>query len=282
MGQLAYNLTRRLARLKKLPGVLQLRRRYRHERADFIVISFPKSGRTWLRAMLGRALQQHYCAETEIIMRTSRLQTLDPQVPRILSTHDDFAHNKEPGQIVRDKRKFASKRVIFLVRNPRDVLVSLFFQKKYRRRRNTTYRGELSDYVYEKVGGIESIVTFYNVWAENRHVPRDFLMIRYEDMSEEPERELRRLLRFLGIDWLADETVAEAVRFASFDNLRNAEADNALKHGSLRTGDPGNVEAYKVRKGKVGGYSDYLGPAEIAYLNGVIRTQLSDYYDFYK
>jgi len=270
------------ARARKMPGILQMRRWYHHQRADVVLISFPKSGRTWLRSMFGRALQTYHGVDPKMIMRTSSLRRLDPRIPRIRSTHDDFAHDKTPGEIEREKGRYASKRVIFLVRDPRDVIVSLYFQKKYRRRRATTYHGELSDFLRESTGGIESIVTFYNVWAENRHLPRDFLLVKYEDIVDDPERELRRMLRFLDIDWLPDAGIAGAVQFGSFDNLKKIEAGNLLGHGSLRTHDRNNGEAYKVRKGKVGGYVEYRSADQIARLDHVIETQLSDYFDCYK
>ena len=270
------------ARARKMPGILQMRRWYHHQRADVVLISFPKSGRTWLRSMFGHALQTHHGADPKMIMRTSSLWRLDPRIPRIRSTHDDFAHEKTPDKIEREKRQYASKRVIFLARDPRDVIVSLYYQKKFRRRPETAFHGTLKDFLSEPTGGIESIVTFYNVWAENRHLPRDFLLVKYEDMVDDPERELRRMFRFLDINWLPDAVIAEAVRFGSFDNLKKIEADNLLGHGSLRTRDRNNDEAYKVRKGKVGGYVDYLNPDQIARLDHVIETQLSDYFDCYK
>ena len=70
-----------------------------------------------------------------------------------------------------------------MVRDPRDVLVSSYFQKKKRRNK---YNGELFDYVHEEVGSLESLLRFYNIWARNRHIPKDFLLVRYEDMHEDP------------------------------------------------------------------------------------------------
>ena len=267
---------------RKMPGIVQMRRWYHHQRADVVLISFPKSGRTWLRSMFGRAIQQYHGADPKMIMRTSSLRRLDPRIPLIRSTHDDFAHEKTPDKIESKKRQYASKRVIFLARDPRDVIVSLYYQKKFRRRREITYHGTLKDFLRESTGGIESIVTFYNVWAENRHLPRDFLLIKYEDIVDDPERELRRMLCFLDIDWLPDAVIAEAVRFGSFDNLKKIEADNLLGHGALSTRDRNNDEAYKVRKGKVGGYVDYLSVEQIAHLNHVIEAGLVDYFDCYK
>ena len=278
----ALPLPRRLTRLKRLPVIERLQRAYHHVRADALLISFPKSGRTWLRAMLGRALQQHYGAPPSCFLDTHRLCRLDRRIPYIYPTHDDQPQDKTAAGICRDKRRFRDKRVIFLVRDPRDVVVSLYFHKRFRRRREIAYRGELSDYVFEATGGIESIVAFYNAWAENRAVPRDFMMIRYEDITRDPVRELGRMLGFLGIDWLAEATIGEAADFASFDNLRRIEAADALAIGSLQTRDRENDDAYKIRRGKVGGYVDYLDEREIAYLDGVIRAELSDAFACYK
>ena len=108
------------------------------------------------------------------------------------------------------------------------------------------------------------------------------MMIRYEDITRDPVRELGRMLGFLGIDWLAEETIGEAADFASFDNLRRIEAADALAIGSLQTRDRENDDAYKIRRGKVGGYVDYLDEREIAYLDGVIRAELSDAFACYK
>jgi len=34
---------------------------------------------------------------------------------------------------------------------------------------------------------------FYNIWLENQHVPKEFLLIRYEDIHREPQKQLRKI-----------------------------------------------------------------------------------------
>ncbi len=282
MANLARYIEYGMSRSKKLPGVLHLRHWYFNKRADACLVSFPKSGRTWLRVMLGRALQQHYGADPRVIMNTSRLCRLDKRIPSILVTHDEFAHEKAPECISYDKSMYKSKRVIFLVRDPRDVIVSLYFQKVHRRGRKSSYKGSLSDFIYERVGGIESLISFYNSWMENQHAPRGFLLLRYEVMKTDAEGEFRRVLAFLGIDWLPNAVVREAVEYSSFENMKRIEAADELKSGSLRTADTSHDETYKVRKGKVGGYVDYLATEEIQYLDEIIKEKLSNDLAYYK
>lgn len=275
-------LINKIKAFRKLPGIIHFRRWYNHFRSDVALISFPKSGRTWLRVMIGRALQKYYDADENIIMETTAIYSLDSRLPNLNVSHDEFAQDKSPEEISWDKRKYTSKRVIFLIRDPRDVLVSLYFHKRFRRSESKRYSGEISEFIRSKTGGIESLVAFYNTWAENYHLPRGFLLIRYEDMIIDAKKELDRVLRFMGIDWLPDEILEESVQYGSFENLRSIEASNKLQSGSLQTTDPDNEESFKVRKGKVGGYHDYLNDDDIAYLDGIIKSQLSDYFSFYK
>jgi Sulfotransferase domain len=272
----------RLKIIKKLPGILQLRRWYNHYRSDVVLVSFPKSGRTWLRVLIGRALQQHYSANEEIIMKTSVICELDSRIPILSVSHDDFAQNKTPEEISSNKNKYKNKSVIFLVRDPRDVIVSLYFHKSFRRGESKRYNGSISQFIRLKMGGMESMIKFYNVWAENHLLPEKFLLVRYEDMIQDSKKELERVFNFMGINWLSGETLNNAVQYGSFDNLQSIEASNKLSTTSLQTNNVDNHESFKVRKGKVGGYKDYLSAEDIDYIEELISKQLSDYFSFYK
>ena len=54
--------------------------------------------------------------------------------------------------------------MILLVRDPRDVIVSLYHQ---RRGRHGGYPGSLAEFLDERVGGFESLLRFYDAWADN-------------------------------------------------------------------------------------------------------------------
>ncbi len=83
-------------------------------RGDVTIMSFPKSGRTWLRIMIGRALQQHFGTELdESVIELHRLAEHDSRIPRIYMIHDGVDDNW------RDPKQFRNRPLILLVRDPR-------------------------------------------------------------------------------------------------------------------------------------------------------------------
>jgi len=87
-----------------------------------------------------------------------------------------------------------------------------------------------------------------------------------EDLRLRTENTFQNLLRFIGLDQAAPEPVREAVAFASFEQMQHLEATGRFDSPVLKPQDPEEPESFKVRRGKVGGYLDYLSDADIAYL----------------
>jgi Sulfotransferase domain len=238
---------------------------YRRQRTDAYLVSFPKCGRTWVRLLLGRSLQQHFGLPADAdLVELHHLAELDPHVPCVFATHDDDAQWKTADHVDRDKRRYRRHRVILLVRDPRDVIVSLYHQKQDRR---GAYDGTIDAFLDEPVGGFASLLAFYDAWADNLDVPAATLVVRYEDLHARPEAELRRMLDFLGIGDVDDGVVGEAVTFASFDNMRRLEETGATGSARLRPGRPDDHDTYKTRRGVVGGHTDELPAEQIARLD---------------
>ncbi|MFW6009253.1 MAG: sulfotransferase domain-containing protein, partial [archaeon] len=168
------------------------------------------------------------------------------------------------------------KKIIFLVRDPRDVVISLYFQMKKRRDK---FDGSLEDFIFRKKGSIDSIIKFYNIWKKNRGIPKDFLLIRYEDMHKDTKKELDKTLKFIGLK-VDDKLISEAVEFAKFDNMRKMEKKNKYNSSRLKPGEKNDIESYKTRKGKVGGYKDYLSEKQICYINEKIKNKLSNFFEY--
>lgn len=221
---------------------------------NIAVVSFPKAGRTWLRVMLDM------CNVSAVY------------------THDQSAHRLAIpfGDLSADKAEFRENRVIFLVRDPRDVAVSGYFQAT---KRIGAYNGSISDFVRSPKHGVEKSITFNKGWFSCKSVPENFLLLEYEKMRKDPVAELRRVLAFSKAR-LSDRAIAIAVERASFKNMQAQEKSSALtkKYGHvLSPGDVNDVESFKVRRGKVGGYSDYLSQEDQAYCAEVLaRTQYEE------
>jgi hypothetical protein len=255
---------------RKAKSVLRGRRE-RRERAPAatILVSFPKSGRTWLRAMLGRALCRRYGLPEALLLDTYGLTRAAGLAPAVFS-HDGSSHTEARHwrRLERDKSEYRAKRVLFLARDPRDVVVSGYFQAT---RRRDLFRGGMSDFVRDPRHGIRKVMVFYQLWSESRGVPRSFRAVSYEALHADPAKTLRGVLEFLGAEAMTSEIVSDAVEFSRFENLKRMEAEGRFASSRLSPGDPADAESFKVRKGRVGGHEAYLDPADLAYCNRVIE-----------
>ena len=254
-----------------------LMRRYLPNRMYVAILSYPKCGRTWLRLMLGKVIQLRFGLENMDLMELEAVYGLCPRIPRISISHDSDSHFKRSDELPTYRKEYKGHYVIFLVRDPRDVLVSHYLD---RTRRFREHWGDISSSIRDERLGIDTLIRYYNIWYKNKEVPADFLLVRYEDMREDPEGQLKKVINFLGIDGVDHNMIREAVEFANFDNMLRMEKKGTLASPRLTPGDPEDRESYKVRRGKVGGYVDYLTAEDITYLNNKIRMNLADYFGY--
>ena len=254
-----------------------MRRRRRNRAADVFLISYPKCGRTWLRMMLGKAFALHFdLPDANLpLMEFHLLHDVCDRIPRLKATHDDNPQFKTPSELYRSKGEYRDARVIFLVRDIRDLVVSVYFQMT---RRIGRYAGDLPAFLRERRGSVDSMIRFYNIWASQRHVPADFLLVRYEDLHADTAGELRRMLEFMPVADVRDDVITEAVEFARFENMRKLESSASINR--LRPADKADPESYKTRRGKVGGYVDYLAPEQAAWLTDRMRDELDPIYRY--
>jgi len=245
---------------------------------DALVVSFPKCGRTWLRVQLGRVLQQHFGLEVDDLIGLEARAELDSRVPRIRVKHIDKPQHRTPLELsFRLARRARRSKVIFLTRDPRDAVVSTYMQKT-RRGMKPYFEGTLSEFIREPVGSFETLLRYYHIWTANSVDDPNFLLVRYEDMHSDPVGQLRRVLDFIGLSEVDDASIAEAVAFSAFDRMRDMERSNQMKNHRLHPGDPNDAESFKTRKGRVGGYLDYLSASDIEHLNRRMRASASALY----
>jgi len=263
---------------------------YAHRHTDVYLVSYPKCGRTWLRLMMGRAIALHFgLGESEEILFLRSNRRFHPAVPRFTVVHQDRPMLKAPDELETDKRSFRDKKVIFLARDPRDVIVSSYFEMKNRGRlfgenpyeqRQAVFEGTLQEFIGARHGGYDTLLAYYNIWASNRQIPKGFLLVRYEDMRANAGQELRRALDFLDLSEITDKEIAQAIDYASFENMRKMEVEGRFQSGMLKPADQSNQETYKTRRGKVKGFVDYLSQDEILALNRKTRDTLDQYFGY--
>lgn len=270
-----------LAAERKLRGAEQMRKL---SKADVVMVSFGKSGRTWLRVMLSHLFREMYGLPPRMILGFDNFHNLNRSIPKIFFTHDNYIKDLT-GQSD-NKQVFYNKRVVLMARDPRDVAVSQFFQWKFRMKPAKVlinkYPARDSDTdIFEFVtggrgGSMQAVIEFMNVWARESGKIRDFHLLRYEDLRAGPHRELRRLLDFMNVQ-ASDEQVNRAVEYAAFENMKNMEGKKQfrLAGGRMMPGDKNNPDSYKVRRAKVGGYRDYFSDEQV----DAIDKQVADTLD---
>lgn len=273
---------------RKLRGAEQ----YRTLRdADVVFVSFGKSGRTWLRVMVSQLFRVKYDLPDDIIISYDNFHALNSAIPRTFFTHDNYI--KDYTGDFDSKRPFYDKPVVLLVRDPRDVAVSQFFQWKHRLKpgkvalNNYPPRDQeisLFDFVMsERGGGMQEVIDYMNLWAREVDRMERFHLVRYEDLRANSEEELARMLDFLGVK-ATGEQVKAAVDYSSFENMKKMESQSAqskLAGGRMKPRDKDNPDSYKVRRAKVGGYRDYFTDEEVAAIDARLAQTLSPMYRYH-
>jgi hypothetical protein len=235
-----------------------------------IILSVPKSGRTWIRAFLYAYFCKRY--GREFTLRPEHYG--EPGIPRLIFSHDLFEHRTKGdlwdrirGKYLVPKKELRRARIILLVRDPRDCFVSLYVQMT---RRDPGAPAEfkrktVSDLLRDKKFGIGAIVRTMNAWLSEFSGRDDFTIIRYESLREAPAENFRALLAFVGETAPDMSIFQEALDFSRFDNMQKLEAAGAFDSKILRPGDVRDPESFKVRRGKIGGYREYLSTKDQLY-----------------
>jgi hypothetical protein len=181
-------------------------------------------------------------------------------------------------ELSRDKSQFSDNRIVFLVRDPRDTVVSAYYQAV---KRQQMYKGSISDFIRDERFGIKKILTFHEIWNENKNIPKDFMLLRYEDMQTDINGQVKRILSFLKKTNFSENQVKEATDFGKFDNMHKLEQKgtfNKKYKGILNPTDTSDKTSYKTRKGKVGGFYEDLSEEDLDYCNSMMKSMKNPFY----
>lgn len=267
--------------LRAVPGshALRIRRDLRDSswlrHADAVIISFPKSGRTFVRAMLSRLFQRCFNIDERKLLEFPTLRDAAPEVPRLLFTHAGDAMRR-PDQIHIDAKDYSSARVVLLARHPGDVAVSRHHHLKHRSRGRTRRRmaeQSLELFIWDERGGIPSIVRFMNLWAELSRQRKDVGIVRYEDFLIDPQATLKDLARKVGLK-VTKADLDDAVDFAHFGNLKEREREGYFTSARLQPAKAGDSRSGKVRVGGSGGYRKRLEAREARKIDKYVAENL--------
>lgn len=230
--------------LRKLAGRLR-GNELRTDPRDVFVVSYPRSGNTWVRFLLANLLRTRDGEPVDFY-------TLPQYVPDLhIEEHRDIVRRMEPPRLLKthDLPARYMRRVIYLLRDGRDVAVSHYVYLKSLGR----FDGSFMEYL-ESPQGPRRWARHVSEWLDARD-GRALLVVRYEDLKSETVGQLRRMAQFAGLPD-DSESVDWSVKQSSFETMRH------LQDTAGRPYD--NVEGFEhVRKGLVGQWREWFDGAHI-------------------
>ena len=150
-------------------------------------------------------------------------------------------------------------KVINLMRNPKDVIVSSFHASKY----FMHVSKEMADVTFEQTlefmsgdGDRGNLLDFNRGYWEQRYNPR-FLNLFFEEVRRDYHKAVRTIARFMKKE-LTDDQVDDIVKFIDFEAFRKHQNKESLTF-SMRNKEVSNGH---VRKGDIGEWKTYFTVAQ--------------------
>ncbi len=228
---------------------------------DVFLVSYPRSGNTWTRFLLGNLISQKDPVTfsniesriPEIYFNPDRELRALPR-PRMLKSHECFQPQYP--------------HVIYIVRDPRDVAISFYHHNV--KARNIPDDYPMTSFVPRFIAG--EFDRKFGSWRDNvlswisvRGESANFMLLRYEEMKRDTAGALLQVVEFLErcsfreID-TSPEALRKAVELSSPERMRALEKQEAGKWvltKSTRSDKP------FVRTAKAGGWKSQLAPESV-------------------
>jgi hypothetical protein len=226
---------------------------------DIFIVSYPRSGNTWTRFLIGNVVNQDERITfknvesriPEIYLFPDRVLRRFPR-PRILKSHECF-----------DPRY---QRIIYIVRDPRDVAVSYYHYaiKRYWIEPDCAIDQFVPRLIAAefdvRAGWAASWGDHVNSWVSLRGDTGGFLLLRYEDLIRDTEDELARIARFLNVE-PAPQRLKKAVELSSADHMRLLENKEGRQWPLTKKTLP---DKPFVRTATAGNWRQVLPPSSVA------------------
>ena len=236
---------------------------------DVFLTSYPRSGNTWTRFLVGNFVNP---TEPVTFLNVERL------VPDMYKTADWVLRRLPRPRVLKSHECFDARyrRVIYIVRDPRDVAISNYHWEM--KLRSIPDGCPIEEFVTMWMDGnfwrrIGSWADHVNSWMATRQGHENFILMRYEDLQSDQRRELGRVARFMGLD-PDPARIDQAIERSSAANMRKMEETQGKKWvATFHT----RSDKPFVRKAASGGWRAVLPEKTVIYMEahwGQLMKQL--------
>lgn len=249
--------------------------------SDLLIATYPKAGTTWTQEIIDLLLHNgdaeackraptpvrspflEICSPKPIPSGLDLLEKMDP--PRMIKTHLPF--HLVPLGFWENKCK-----AIYVARNAKDNLVSYYHFD--RMNQTQPEPGPWDSYIQKFMRGDLGWGSWYEhvkgYWVEKDK--KNILYLFYEDMKENPRREVERIMRYLDLS-VSDEVVSRIVELTSFKSMK----ENPMTNYSCIPAPVFDMSISPfMRKGEVGDWRNHFTPEQSKIFDEDYKEQMKD------
>ncbi|HBL10717.1 MAG TPA: hypothetical protein DD379_04800 [Cyanobacteria bacterium UBA11162] len=212
---------------------------------DVFLVSYPKSGNTWVRFLIANIIKKN----PEDIVDFHSIQKFVPEVIR----NNEFIEQLERPRVIKSHGTYTDyPKVIYLVRDGRDVYVSYYFYRLNKFSEGITFHDffKRQDH-YPCLWG-----DHVKSWLFGKNNKPNILVIKYEDILHDCTEVLKRIINFIGLEVTEDEIIG-AIEASRFENMRKLEKERGRPYKEKEKGPD-----IFMRQGKQGNWRDFFGIEE--------------------
>ncbi|XP_049615530.1 sulfotransferase 1C1 [Syngnathus scovelli] len=196
--------------------------------SDLLIATYPKAGTTWTQEIVDLLLHNgdaEACRRAPTPVRSPFLEIWSPPPipsgldllnkmapPRIIKTH-------LPIQLVPTGFWEKKCKTIYIARNAKDNMVSYYYFDHMNKTQPEP--GPWEGYIHKFMRGELSWGSWYDhvkgYWEAREK--KNILYLFYEDMKENPRREVERIMKYLDLT-LPDDVISRIVELTSFKNMK--------------------------------------------------------------
>jgi hypothetical protein len=217
---------------------------------DVFLVSYPRSGNTWVRFLIANILKP-----SDVQIDFHNVHDYVPEIGR----NNEIIQNLASPRIIKshDLYNATFPKVIYLVRDGRDVYVSYYYYKLKQLAEGATF----SDFLRLENVYPSTWSQHIRSWLDETRPLQNLHVVRYEDLLENAETVLLRLMDFVGIT-VSTDTIRDAIENSRFDKMRKIDQTKGRKYK------PTGSDEF-VRKGKAGTWQEEFSDSDKEYFKEV-------------
>uniref|UniRef100_A0A5F8GZI5 Sulfotransferase n=1 Tax=Monodelphis domestica TaxID=13616 RepID=A0A5F8GZI5_MONDO len=266
-----------------LPGYLctqeslRIATNFQFQDTDILLVTFPKSGTIWVQHILSLIFNKDDIQNQSTIPTFVKIPWLEhKQVfksvmeneksrPRIMTTHLQ-------AKFLIPNLKNSKVRVVYVARNPKDVLVSFYHFHKF-----ANFMPDFSsfdDFFDQFLEGKVHYGSWFNHikgWLGVRH-ELNFFVITYEDLSQEPYQAIQSLAKFLG-QHLEPEYLKSILYHSTFSFMSQ---NDQLNFSTISCEIYDHSKGKFFRKGMTGNWKEYFSQDQDVRFNNVYQAEMRE------